>query len=98
MRRMENVVHAADLEWTFPRPAYIVDEPATGQYPIGDAANPRGGSKLPRADLPSLWAPSTTRGWSTGRPPWRSEYRRGSRLHDRAGCVRATVGELDPLL
>lgn len=40
MRLREAIVAASELDRTFVRPAHIVDEPATGRFRIGAAANP----------------------------------------------------------
>lgn len=51
MRLMEDIVRDSPLDWTFVRPARIVDEPPTGVYRVADGANPKGGTSVPRTDL-----------------------------------------------
>jgi putative NADH-flavin reductase len=51
MRLMEDIVRDSALDWTFVRPARIVDEPPTGDYRVLDGVNPEGGTKIPRVDL-----------------------------------------------
>ncbi|MEV6630239.1 SDR family oxidoreductase [Actinoplanes sp. NPDC051470] len=51
MRRMEDIVRATDLDWTFVRPTYLQDRPATGAYRVGDNEMPPGGLRITRADL-----------------------------------------------
>ncbi|MGW3959139.1 NAD(P)-dependent oxidoreductase [Amycolatopsis sp. NPDC005003] len=51
MRLMEDIVRESPLDWTFVRPARIVDEPPTGTYRVEDGVNPKGGTSIPRTDL-----------------------------------------------
>jgi putative NADH-flavin reductase len=51
MRLMEDIVRDSPLDWTFVRPARIVDEPPTGVYRVEDGVNPKGGTSVTRADL-----------------------------------------------
>ncbi|GAA0977642.1 SDR family oxidoreductase [Acrocarpospora macrocephala] len=51
MYAMEQIVRASTLDWTLVRASYLVDTPARGHYRIEDGHNPRGGSRLARADL-----------------------------------------------
>ncbi|MBP2330149.1 putative NADH-flavin reductase [Kibdelosporangium banguiense] len=51
MRLMEDIVRDSPLDWTFVRPARIVDEPPTGVYRVEDGVNPIGGTSVTRADL-----------------------------------------------
>lgn len=54
MRRMESIIAASSLEWTFVRPGRLLDENATGTYRVEDGTNPRGGVAVPRADVADL--------------------------------------------
>jgi putative NADH-flavin reductase len=51
MRRMEDIVRETSIDWTFVRPARIVDEPPTGVYRAVDGSNPEGGASVSRVDL-----------------------------------------------
>jgi putative NADH-flavin reductase len=51
MRLMEHIVRDSSLDWTFVRPARIVDEPPTGVYRVEDGVNPKGGRSITRVDL-----------------------------------------------
>ncbi|MEU5260790.1 NAD(P)H-binding protein [Amycolatopsis sp. NPDC021455] len=51
MRLMEDIVRDSPLDWTFVRPARIVDEPPTGAYRVEDGVNPKGGTSVTRGDL-----------------------------------------------
>lgn len=51
MRLMEDIVRDSPLDWTFVRPARIVDGPPTGVYRVEDGVNPKGGTSVTRADL-----------------------------------------------
>ncbi|WP_214410677.1 NAD(P)-dependent oxidoreductase [Sphaerisporangium fuscum] len=51
MRLMEAVIREAGLDWTFVRPARLLDEPPTGAYRVQDGETPKGGWKITRADL-----------------------------------------------
>jgi putative NADH-flavin reductase len=69
MRVMEEIVAASELDWTFVRPARIVDEPASGHVRIGDAANPPAGRSVSRADLAAFVVREIDdRAWSRGHP------------------------------
>ncbi|XVU23630.1 NAD(P)-dependent oxidoreductase [Actinoplanes sp. CA-054009] len=51
MRRMEDIVRATDLDWTFVRPTYLQDREPTGAYRVTDGITPAGGWKITRGDL-----------------------------------------------
>jgi putative NADH-flavin reductase len=69
MRLMEEIVAASELDWTFVRPARIVDEPASGRFRVGDAANPPAGTSVSRADLAAFVVREIDdRAWSRSRP------------------------------
>jgi putative NADH-flavin reductase len=51
MRRCEEEVQAAALDWTIVRPPQLVDKAATGSYRTATDINLRGGRKIARADL-----------------------------------------------
>jgi putative NADH-flavin reductase len=51
MRRGEEEVRAADLDWTIVRPPQLTDKPATGRYRTAVDINLRGGRRISRADL-----------------------------------------------
>jgi uncharacterized protein YbjT (DUF2867 family) len=69
MRLMEAIVAASELDWTFVRPARIVDEPATGHFRIGAAANPPAGRSVSRADLAAFVVREIAdRAWSRAHP------------------------------
>ncbi|MBB2943378.1 putative NADH-flavin reductase [Actinoplanes lutulentus] len=51
MAVMEDIVQSSRLDWTLVRAGYLGDKPATGAFRVGDGTNPRGGSRLNRADL-----------------------------------------------
>lgn len=69
MRRMEEIVRASGGDFTFVRPARLVDEPATGSVRIMDGANPPHGLRVPRADLARFVVEElTARRWSRAAP------------------------------
>jgi putative NADH-flavin reductase len=51
MRRCEEEVRAAALDWTILRPPQLVDKEPTGRYRTATDVNLRGGRKIARADL-----------------------------------------------
>ncbi|SNY57701.1 NAD(P)-dependent oxidoreductase [Paractinoplanes atraurantiacus] len=51
MKRMEDIIRAADLDWTFVRPTYLRDREPTGTYRVTDGTTPPGGWKITRGDL-----------------------------------------------
>ncbi|MFF5079280.1 NAD(P)-dependent oxidoreductase [Actinoplanes sp. NPDC000266] len=51
MKRMEDIVRAAGLDWTFVRPTYLQDREPTGTYRVTDGITPPGGWKITRGDL-----------------------------------------------
>ncbi|MEV4112333.1 SDR family oxidoreductase [Nonomuraea sp. NPDC049695] len=51
MRLMEAIIREAGLDWTFVRPARLLDDPATGAYRVLDDETPEGGWKTTRSDL-----------------------------------------------
>jgi len=51
--RQEDIIRAADLEWTVLRPARLVDGAGTGRYRIGTALHTGMGSRVTRSDLAS---------------------------------------------
>jgi putative NADH-flavin reductase len=51
MRRCEEDVRAAALDWTIIRPPQLVDRAATGRYRTATGINLRGGRRISRADL-----------------------------------------------
>ena len=51
MRLMESVLRDSGLEWTFVRPARLLDEEPTGVYRVLDGETPKGGWQVSRADL-----------------------------------------------
>jgi putative NADH-flavin reductase len=51
MRRCEEEVRGAALDWTIVRPPQLVDKAATGRYRTATDINLRGGRKIARADL-----------------------------------------------
>lgn len=51
MRRCEEEVRDAALDWTIMRPPQLVDKAATGRYRTATDINLRGGRKIGRADL-----------------------------------------------
>lgn len=69
MRRMEDIVRDSPIDWTFVRPARIVDEPPTGAYRALDGLNPRGGTSVSRVDLARFVVDAVyDEHWSRGRP------------------------------
>jgi putative NADH-flavin reductase len=69
MRRMEEIVRASAVDYTFVRPARLVDEPATGAVRIMDGANPAHGLRVTRADLARFVVEEVTaRQWSRAAP------------------------------
>ena len=69
MRRMEEIVRASGVDYTFVRPARLVDEPATGTVRIVDGANPPHGLRVTRADLARFVVEElTARRWSRAAP------------------------------
>jgi putative NADH-flavin reductase len=69
MRRMEEIVRASGVDFTFVRPARLVDEPATGTVRIVDGANPPHGLRVTRADLARFVVDElTARRWSRSAP------------------------------
>lgn len=51
MGHMEDLLRAADVDWTIIRPPMLTDKPATGAYRTATDANVPGGRTLARADL-----------------------------------------------
>ncbi len=51
VRAMEQVVRAADLDWTLVRPTRLVNDPGTGQYRVRPDYPPPGLTKIARADV-----------------------------------------------
>jgi putative NADH-flavin reductase len=51
MRLMESVLRAGGVEWTFVRPARLLDEEPTGDYRVLDGETPKGGWQVPRGDV-----------------------------------------------
>ncbi|MCX4818694.1 NAD(P)H-binding protein [Streptomyces sp. NBC_01142] len=51
LRIMENDLRSSAADWTSVRPPRLVDVPVTGVYRRAVGANPRGGSKIGRADV-----------------------------------------------
>ncbi|MEU0535701.1 NAD(P)-dependent oxidoreductase [Amycolatopsis tolypomycina] len=69
MRAMEHVLESSLLNWTAVRPSRIVDAPATGNYRVGDAENPEGGTAITRDDLARFVVRAATEDrWSRRRP------------------------------
>jgi putative NADH-flavin reductase len=69
MRRMEEIVRASGVDFTFVRPARLVDEPATGAVRVVDGANPPHGLRVTRADLARFVVEElTARRWSRAAP------------------------------
>ncbi|MGI5127778.1 NAD(P)-dependent oxidoreductase [Pseudonocardia sp. CA-107938] len=69
MRRMEEIVRASGVDYTFVRPARLVDEPGTGTVRVVDGANPPGGLRVTRADLARFVVEElTARQWSRAAP------------------------------
>jgi len=69
MRRMEEIVRASGVDFTFVRPARLVDEPATGTVRIADGANPPRGLRVTRADLARFVVEElTAKQWSRAAP------------------------------
>ena len=69
MRRMESLIEASNLEWTFIRPARLTDHPATGRFRVEDGTNPSRGVSVPRADVANFAISCITDDtWSMTRP------------------------------
>ncbi len=51
VRAMEQVVRAADLDWTLVRPTRLVNDPGTGNYRVRPDYPPPGLTKIARADV-----------------------------------------------
>ncbi|MEU8236501.1 SDR family oxidoreductase [Actinoplanes sp. NPDC048967] len=51
MSLMEELVRATDLDWTFVRPTYLRDRPATGAYRVTDNSCPERGWRITRGDV-----------------------------------------------
>jgi putative NADH-flavin reductase len=51
MSRMEAVIEASTLDWTFVRPARLTDDRATGVFRVTDDTNPPHGISIPRGDV-----------------------------------------------
>lgn len=51
MRLMEDILRDSTVDWTFVRPARIVDQPPTGAYRAIDGVNPNSGTKISQVDL-----------------------------------------------
>ena len=51
VRAMEQLVRAADLDWTLVRPTRLVNDPGTGQYRVRQDYPPPGLTKIARADV-----------------------------------------------
>jgi putative NADH-flavin reductase len=50
-RQMEDVIRAADLDWTLVRASRLTNGPGTGRYRVGPDYPPSGGWKISRADV-----------------------------------------------
>ncbi|MET0423373.1 MAG: SDR family oxidoreductase [Actinoplanes sp.] len=51
MNRMEDLVRATDLDWTFVRPSYLQDREPTDAYRVTDNSIPAKGWKITRTDV-----------------------------------------------
>jgi putative NADH-flavin reductase len=51
LARMEDILHASDLDWTAVRPPRLTDKPATGRYRTAYGQNLRRGVFISRADV-----------------------------------------------
>jgi uncharacterized protein YbjT (DUF2867 family) len=56
VRAMEDVIRAADLDWTLVRPVRLVNTPGTGQYRVRPDYAPPHGLKIARADVARFMA------------------------------------------
>ncbi|MFG1605166.1 NAD(P)-dependent oxidoreductase [Actinoplanes sp. NPDC049265] len=69
MHRMEEIVRATELDWTFVRPSHLRDHPPTGTYRVTDNATPPGGRRITRTDLARFIAAELTEHrWSRRAP------------------------------
>jgi uncharacterized protein YbjT (DUF2867 family) len=50
-RQMEDVIRAADLDWTLVRATRLTNRPGTGRYRVSPDYPPTGGWKISRADV-----------------------------------------------
>ena len=50
-RQMEDVIRAADLDWTLARASRLTNRPGTGRYRVSPDYPPSGGWKISRADM-----------------------------------------------
>jgi len=50
-RQMEDVIRAADLDWTLARASRLTNRPGTGRYRVSPDYPPGGGWKISRADV-----------------------------------------------
>jgi putative NADH-flavin reductase len=50
-RQMEDVIRAADLDWTLVRASRLTNRPRTGRYRVSPDYPPSGGWKISRADM-----------------------------------------------
>ncbi|GLY93160.1 SDR family oxidoreductase [Actinoplanes sp. NBRC 103695] len=51
MARLEEIVRASRLDWTFVRPTYLRDSPSGGAYRVTDNSAPEHGWKIARVDV-----------------------------------------------
>ena len=69
VRAMEDVIRAADLDWTLVRPTRLINRPGTGRYRVSPDYSPPGGGKIARADVAHFIAAVLTEdGWPRAAP------------------------------
>ncbi|BCJ47967.1 NmrA family transcriptional regulator [Actinoplanes ianthinogenes] len=69
MRRMEEIVRATDLDWTFVRPTYLQDREPVGTFRVADNVTPAGGWKITRGDVARFIVEEIERGRFSRRAP-----------------------------
>ncbi len=68
-RQMEDVIRAADLDWTLVRGSRLTNRPGTGRYRVSPDYPPPGGWKISRADVAHfIAAVLTDDGWVRAAP------------------------------
>jgi uncharacterized protein YbjT (DUF2867 family) len=68
-RQMEDVIRAADLDWTLVRASRLTNRPGTGRYRVSPDYPPPGGWKISRADVAHFIAAVLTGdGWVRAAP------------------------------
>jgi putative NADH-flavin reductase len=69
MARLEEIVRASPLDWTFVRPTYLQDREPTGPYRVTDNSTPAGGWRITRTAVAAFLVEEVeARRWSRRAP------------------------------